>query len=159
MTTRFAKATQVRPKTTREKWHGDHRDWLFDGYEIKSEIVKERFYNLDWSDAWVDTGPSIAGNPGPYWHVALPSEETRHRLYPKLITNKRWGEIAYHAAKGAFETGARHERNQILEDIGKIERKNEEAFPENGYPYGKGYTKGFNECLAQILTIINRRGE
>ncbi len=61
-----------------------HKDWMFDGHPIRSAHQIERFDKLDWSDAYVDMGPSIAGNPGPYWHVALPSEGTRHRLYPKV---------------------------------------------------------------------------
>lgn len=45
-----------------------------------------RFDALDWSQAWVDDGPSPAGNPGPYWHVPClhpEAGETTHRLYPK----------------------------------------------------------------------------
>ncbi len=70
-----------------------HKDWMFDGHPIRGEVMIERFNNLDWSNAYVDMGPSIAGNLGPYWHVPLPSEETRHRLYPKVVLSKWLGVI------------------------------------------------------------------
>ena len=47
-----------------------YRDFLFDGYRC-SEAIWGR---LDWSRAYVDMGPSVAGNLGPYWHVPLPDE-------------------------------------------------------------------------------------
>lgn len=76
-----------------------HKDWMFDGSKIKGDYMLARFENLDWSRAWVDMGPSVAGNPGPYWHVPfngptiLNGEEvddgdTTHRLYPKLLQTK-----------------------------------------------------------------------
>ncbi len=64
-----------------------HRDFLLDGYSCP----EARWRRLDWSRAWVDMGPSPAGNPGPYWHVPLRAEngsETVHRLYPKVIKTK-----------------------------------------------------------------------
>ena len=75
-----------------------HKDWLFDGYAIRGEVMIERFGNLDWSKAWVDMGPSIAGNLGPYWHVPLPSEGTIHRLYPKIV-NTKWLPVIRQAIK------------------------------------------------------------
>lgn len=65
-----------------------YRDWLFDGHAIRSEAMIEKWNDLDWSKAWVDMGPSTAGNLGPYWHVPLRSEDTVHRLYPKLLQSK-----------------------------------------------------------------------
>jgi hypothetical protein len=65
-----------------------HKDWLFDGQPIHGDVMLERWHGLDWSKAWMDMGPSPMGNPGPYWHVPLPSEETAHRLYPKLLQSK-----------------------------------------------------------------------
>ena len=82
-----------------------HEDWLFDGYAIRSDVMIERFDNLDWSKAWVDMGPSIAGNPGPYWHVPLPSEETVHRLYPKALKSK-WLPMIRQAIKEMIEQAA-----------------------------------------------------
>lgn len=45
----------------------------------------------DWANAWVDQGPSPAGNPGPYLHLpwlagdaADAFEGTRHRIYPRV---------------------------------------------------------------------------
>lgn len=85
-----------------------HRDWLFDGRPIRKndKIMMALFENLDWSQARLDLGPSVAGNPGPYWHVPLnrtvvdgvevAAGDTVHRLYPKLLTSK-WGRLALHA--------------------------------------------------------------
>ncbi|MEL6467064.1 MAG: hypothetical protein AAFQ58_19050 [Pseudomonadota bacterium] len=44
----------------------------------------------DWNSAWVDPGPSPAGNPGPYLKLPWlagdddPFEDTVHRIYPKV---------------------------------------------------------------------------
>lgn len=65
-----------------------HKDWLFDGSPIRSEAMIDRFNHLDWSNAWVDMGPSIAGNLGPYWHVPMDDGDTVHRLYPKVLLSK-----------------------------------------------------------------------
>ena len=83
-----------------------HKEWLFDGYAIRSDVMIERFNNLDWSKAWLDMGPSIADNPGPYWHVPLPSEETVHRLYPKIL-NTKWLPVIRRAIKEAVERAER----------------------------------------------------
>ena len=83
-----------------------HKDWLFDGYVIRSARMIERFNNLDWSQAKVDMGPSVAGNPGPYWHVPLPSEGTVHRLYPKLLQSK-WVPVIRQAIKEMVEQAER----------------------------------------------------
>ncbi len=40
-----------------------YKDWLFDECPIRGEAMLARFENLDWSQAHVDMGPSIAGNP------------------------------------------------------------------------------------------------
>ena len=65
-----------------------HEDWLFDGMSIRSEWQIDRFNHLDWSKAWVDLGPSVAGNLGPYWHVPMDDGDTTHRLYPKVLQSK-----------------------------------------------------------------------
>ena len=80
-----------------------HKDWLFDGYPIRGRVALARFKNLDWSKAWIDMGPSVAGNPGPYWHVPLKETvidgeiydlgDTVHRLYPKVLQSKWLGLI------------------------------------------------------------------
>ena len=63
-----------------------HKDWLFDGDPIRKG--DKRFDDLDWSKAWMDMGPSPAGNLGPYWHVPRKVAETTHRLYPKVLKTK-----------------------------------------------------------------------
>lgn len=95
-----------------------HRDWLFDGSPIRGRIMIARFANLDWSKAWVDIGPSVAGNPGPYWHVPLRRTiidgeiyalgDTIHRLYPKVLQSK-WQPLILHACK---EVAARAKSKQ-----------------------------------------------
>lgn len=91
-----------------ETWRDrlSHKDWLFDGSEIRGRVMLTRFNNLDWSKAWVDLGPSIVGNPGPYWHVPLKETwidgelydcgDTVHRLYPKVLQTK-WQPLILHA--------------------------------------------------------------
>ncbi len=64
--------------------HTTEKDWLLDGHPIKGERFLEMWNALDWGNAYCDPGPSPAGNPGPYWHVPYPPEETVHRLYPKF---------------------------------------------------------------------------
>lgn len=80
---------------------------MFDGCSIgrnpKPGKSNRWLYNaLDWRRAWVDKGPSPAGNAGPYWHVpcvAEPDDETVHRLYPKIRVGDRlwvretWAEV------------------------------------------------------------------
>lgn len=80
-----------------------HKDWMFDGKPIRGDVMIAMFNNLDWSKAWVDMGPSIAGNLGPYWHVPLRETivngqiyaegDTVHRLYPKLLLTKWLGVV------------------------------------------------------------------
>jgi len=40
-------------------------------------------WKFDWSTAYVDQGPSPAGNPGPYLHADLIGGDTTHRIYPR----------------------------------------------------------------------------
>lgn len=92
-----------------------HKDWLFDGHLIRGRVMIERFNNLDWPNAWVDLGPSVTGNEGPYWHVPLKETiidgelydcgDTVHRLYPKVILGK-WGPLILQAC---LETRAKAE--------------------------------------------------
>lgn len=82
------------------------KDWLFDGSPVRGRVMEERFKNLDWDSAWIDLGPSIAGNLGPYWHVPLKETvidgdvydlgDTVHRLYPKVLQSK-WALLILHA--------------------------------------------------------------
>ena len=69
-----------------------HKDFLKDGHPIR----QEDWGSLNWSKAWVDKGPSPAGNTGPYWHVPHLNGETVHRLYPKVLQTK-WGPLLYQA--------------------------------------------------------------
>lgn len=83
-----------------------HKDWLFDGSPIRGRVMEEKFKNLDWDAAWIDLGPSVVGNIGPYWHVPLKETvidgevyadgDTTHRLYPKVLQSK-WAMLILHA--------------------------------------------------------------
>lgn len=59
-----------------------------DGYRLNSQsqflgIPAEEFWaDLDFDNAWVDPGPSPAGNLGPYLKVPYPPEESVHRIHP-----------------------------------------------------------------------------
>lgn len=59
---------------------------LLDGVE---HMNRPRWTGLDFSDAFVDPGPSPAGNPGPYLKVARPAEDSRHRVYPRWCEGDR----------------------------------------------------------------------
>ncbi|ASY68853.1 hypothetical protein [Sinorhizobium fredii] len=65
---------------------------LFDG-RAWSKLTKAQQW--DWPKAWVDGGPSPAGNPGPYLKLpwlsgaADPFEHTIHRIYPKVQPGDR----------------------------------------------------------------------
>ncbi len=70
------------------------RNSLLDGHKGVAGWV---WGELDWTDAYVDGGPSPAGNAGPYLKVGRPSMDSRHRIYPKvwigdlLWVREAWG--------------------------------------------------------------------
>lgn len=64
-----------------------YKDWLIDG--SPSRYNAQIWDDLNWSKAWMDLGPSPAGNIGPYWHVPrISDDDIVHRLYPKLLQTK-----------------------------------------------------------------------
>lgn len=63
-------------------WPKEPRDWTFAAH--------------DWASAYVDAGPSPAGNAGPYLKVPLPTEETVHRVYSRYQPGDRlWGKETF----------------------------------------------------------------
>lgn len=59
---------------------------LVDGQRISPRSWKN--YAFDFSEAFVDKGPSPAGNPGPYLkHVYSPFSQAHHRIYPLYQPN------------------------------------------------------------------------
>ena len=109
----------------RPDWHGDLQptDWLLDGSPVTKARL-EFFSGLDWSNARIDMGPSVAGNPGPYWHVPHPEHDTSHRLYPKFLQSK-WLPVIQHACR---EVSARSEARALaaessLSEAVKAERE------------------------------------
>lgn len=99
---------EKRAEAVAKVWRQDltHKDWLFDGSPIRGRVMLAKWENLDWENAWIDLGPSVAGNLGPYWHVPLKETvidgevyacgETIHRLYPKVLQSK-WAMLILHA--------------------------------------------------------------
>jgi hypothetical protein len=81
-------------------------DWMLDGRPVRGHALT-MFDDLDWTKAWVDAGPSPAGNSGPYWHVPLKSGDTTHRLYPKLLGTK-WAPLVRRAIDETVEKAQRH---------------------------------------------------
>ena len=58
----------------------------------------KRWASLDLAGAWVDPGPSPAGNPGPYLKARCAELDTVHRLYCRLQTGLRlWVRESFHA--------------------------------------------------------------
>lgn len=78
---------------TEQTWRGitegrtaEHREAvtressLIDGWSAAQVAF---WADLDFARAWVDNGPSPAGNPGPYLKAPRPAEGTIHRIYPR----------------------------------------------------------------------------
>jgi len=67
---------------------------------------KEHWAELDFSKAWVDPGPSPAGNHGPYLHVPCSGPKFQHdgcwhRVYPRVaVGDEMWARETW-AAPGA----------------------------------------------------------
>lgn len=101
-------------------------DWLFDGYPIRTDRQKHNWSKLDWSRAYIDMGPSPAGNPGPYWHVPwdCDGEELWARLYPKLVTTK-WQPLVAQAIIDAKVLASREAADRIK----ALERELDESVP------------------------------
>lgn len=99
-----------------------YKDWLFDGSPIRTQVRIDRFNRLDWSKAWIDLGPSVAGNLGPYWHVPMDDGETTHRLYPRVLATK-WLLLIRQACDEYAATRVRQARS--LSDFTDLEIANE----------------------------------
>lgn len=101
------------PPVCKQSWLNNlsHKDWLFDGSPIHGKDMLDKWARLDWSRAWLDMGPSIAGNVGPYWHVPLKGPDgTTHRLYPKILKTK-W----LHLIRRAIEESVTRERMRFFD--------------------------------------------
>lgn len=54
---------------------------LVDGRRVSAKVWKQ--YDFDFSEVYIDNGPSIGGNPGPYLkHAYSKMDNAHHRLYP-----------------------------------------------------------------------------
>lgn len=77
---------------------------------IVGDGPRKEWDKFDFDNAWVDPGPSPAGNLGPYLKVPFPAHGTVHRIYPRwavedqLYVRETWsgtqGEgVAYRATE------------------------------------------------------------
>ena len=69
---------------------------LFDGGKWPNYLHENQFH---WDRAWIDNGPSPAGNAGPYLKLPVingamvdgSEDETVHRIYPKMqVRDRLW---------------------------------------------------------------------
>lgn len=73
------------------------RNCLVDGVSMSAK--RWDAMQWDWGSAWVDDGPSPAGNPGPYLHVISLVHWTTHRIYPRVRPGDRlWVREAWRAS-------------------------------------------------------------
>lgn len=83
----MVRATLAGIKTNTRRIITPHNS-LLDGHPWprKGHLAAE---NFDWSQGWIDPGPSPAGNPGPYLKLPHKTDETVHRVYPRWSPGDR----------------------------------------------------------------------
>lgn len=67
------------------------RNSLIDGHAVTKGVMW-MWNALNWEKAWLDGGPSPAGNCGPYWHVPCRHPDDGgavHRIYPRWSPGDR----------------------------------------------------------------------
>lgn len=108
--------TQTRRLLTR-------RNTLFEGGPWPKRIEWDA---MDWKTAFVDPGPSPAGNEGPYLKAEFSGEGTRHRVYPRpwkgdlLWVRETWGEMVMHEiGQYIFHDGPKPRRSEIVYKAGR----------------------------------------
>jgi hypothetical protein len=68
---------------------------------IDGGVLKKLWDRLNFAKAWVDPGPSPAGNPGPYLKAPTRDGETTHRIYPRSAVGDRlWGRETFQRCGG-----------------------------------------------------------
>lgn len=80
---------------------------LVDGYGVSAKRWAEM--KFDWSTAFVDGGPSPAGNPGPYLHIKR-GDSTDDELWARIYPRIQPGDTLY-AREGTWERPERSERD------------------------------------------------
>jgi hypothetical protein len=82
---------------------------LIDGH---GHGIREHWPKLQWDRAWVDGGPSPAGNPGQYWKVPCscmgddPRDQVVHRVYPRVQPGDLiWARETWRAAHADMDRG------------------------------------------------------
>lgn len=105
---------------------------------------REHWHELDFSRAWLDNGPSPAGNPGPYLHVPFPPDGTILRIYPQYQV----GDLIWIKETFSFYD-AKHTKIQYQADL-------------NGYHKSGGWHSSIfmpKKYARLWLRITNVRGE
>jgi hypothetical protein len=100
----------------------------------------KRWSLLDFSRAWIDPGPSPAGNPGPYLKAGRTDNELVHRIYCRFYAGLRlWVRESFHAEHPADYYAGRFRARE-------------------GLAYAADYAAGggFNELLWQPAAKMTR---
>lgn len=92
------------------------RNTMLDGSPWSRYSWEDR--DWQWADSWVDPGPSPAGNPGPYLKVPEKSQDTVHRVYPRICRDDRmWVRETWSCIADGVWTIADARRNCTLGNI------------------------------------------
>lgn len=92
---------------------------------------KEEFAMLDFDETYLDPGPSVSGNPGPFLKVQHKEMGTLHRVYPRIqVEDMIWGK----------ETWARTMATAYRQSPGVVFTPNPDC-PEVGVVYKAGWTR------------------
>lgn len=109
LTQAMALARAERRKTQTRRGIGAYNS-LVDGRGISAKNWDK--YQFDFTKAWVDDGPSPAGNHGPYLHVPSLNPEydgATHRIYPRIQPGDGiwWRETHYVESAGHADGSTR----------------------------------------------------
>lgn len=113
---RAGRKTQTRRVLSRRNTMLDGAPWSLESWENR---------DWQWADSWVDPGPSPAGNPGPYLKVPEKSQDTVHRVYPRIFRDDRmWVREAHYLTDNGHDEYAVPiaDAQAVREHIADIER-------------------------------------
>jgi hypothetical protein len=120
--------TQTRRIVTRSRSLVDGGPWPKDAWE-----------ELDFANAWVDPGPSPAGNRGPYLKAPRPKWDSVHRVYPRWWSGDRlWCKETIFMSRALSRitleiTGVRVERVQSIGEEDALAEGITAELREHGY--------------------------
>ena len=141
------------------------KNTLFNG---RSWTKLQKAQKWDWENAFVDGGPSPAGNPGPYLHLPWlsgnddPYEGTRHRIYPKIQPGDRiWVKETFALTRTTldYETGGEQADYDWEEDYGPAQ-EHLDGDPRFGLASSIYYrADGEDHHPSELYPCIGFRGE